>query len=155
MGYFVTTTDVNFSIPKQNLGKAYAALCALNDNDEAKSGGSYGAAALDKRSPRPAGMNYHPARWYAWMPANYPQVCPDTKAVLEALGFDVNVEVSGDVRILCYDSKIGDEHLFVEALAPFVAEGSYICWRGEDDVEWRDLVKDGRIITQRPTKTWG
>lgn len=152
MGYYVNITEANFTIPKQNLEAAYKAMCALNDNDDAKTGGMWGGDSIDRNSPRPEGMTYHPARWFAWMPSNYPEVCPDTKSVLDQLGFDVAVADDGSLSIVGYDSKIGSEELFIEALAAFVADGSFICWRGEDGDEWRHLIKDGKMITQHALK---
>lgn len=152
MGYFVTITEVDFRIPKQNFQAAYEAMCALNENDDAKTGGRWGGDDIDRNSPRPEGMNYHPARWFSWMPANYPDVCPDAKSVLDKLGFHVAVTDDGSLSIVGYDNKIGSEELFIEALAPFVADGSFICWRGEDGDEWRYLIRDGKMITQRALK---
>jgi hypothetical protein len=154
MGYYVTTTEVDFRIPKRNLDAAYKALCALNDNDDAKTGGRLDGGNDDRTCPRPAGLNHHPARWFAWMPANYPEECADAEAVLECLGFEVGME-QDDLVIWHYDNKTGAEELFIGALAPFVKDGSFICWRGEDGDEWRYIVQDGVMTEQRlQRKVW-
>lgn len=137
MGYYVTAIEGRVVIPKENISKAYDAMCALNDNDNLKRGGQWGGD-LSKDDDRPAGLNYHPARWFAWMDANYPETCPDAVSVLRALGFDdAHITDSGDLSFSDYDSKSGQEELFLEAVSPLCREGSYLVWKGEDDSMWR------------------
>ena len=56
--------------------------------------------------------------------------------VLEELGFGIDYNDEGDIIGLSYDSKTGDEDVFLDALRPVVKEGSYIVWEGEDYDRW-------------------
>jgi hypothetical protein len=118
MGYFVQTTNNDITIKKEHFVKCYEAMCALNDRDDLKSGGSYGGDGVDARSPRPEGMDHHPAKWFAWMPADYP---------------------NGDLFAIYYDNKTGSEDHFFSAIAKYVEKDSVVDWRGEDGAEWRWL----------------
>jgi hypothetical protein len=136
MGYYVQTTDCDIKIKQEDFEKCYAAMCALNDRDDLKSGGSYGGG-VDANSPRPEGMNHHPARWFSWMSADYPSKQKTFQEIIQELGFDPTYSEDGDLVLASYDNKIGSEQLFFSAIAPWVAQDSYIDWRGEDGAEWR------------------
>lgn len=145
MGYYVNTTGGEFVVPAENILAAYAAVCALNDHDELKWGGSYGGGGIDKSAPRPAGMDHHPARWFSWMPADYPNKCGTLCEVFQTLGFDV-IEDAQELRVVSYDSKTGQEEIFLEAIAPFCTEDSFFEWRGEDGAQWRHTVRAGELL---------
>lgn len=133
MGYNVSTRGSDFTIPADKLDAATQALKDLNKRDELKSGGSYGPG--DKRE-----------YWFSWMPANYDETMHTAAEILESLGFTLSTDNDGSISIDYYDSKSGDEDKFIAALAPFVAEGSYINWEGEDGQHWRDEVRGGEIM---------
>lgn len=134
MGYYINIVDCDFRIPQEKLGDAYQAMCELNKRDDLKRGGTLGADGTRKR-------------WFAWMHPNYPETCSNAIEILEALGFHISTNEEGDVTRLEYDSKIGQEELFLEAIAPFVEHGSYIDWVGEDNERWRYLFEDGVMET--------
>ena len=155
MGYYVQIFESDFRLDASKLDEAYKRMCALNDNDGAKTGGSSGGGGVSMKDPRPAGMSYHPARWFAWMDADYPSKCENVNAILTMLGFEVGYDKTGSISHLLYDSKIGAEHMFFAAIADLVDDGSYICWRGEDDGEWRWLFTNGEMVTQtQQTRVW-
>jgi hypothetical protein len=137
MGYYVQIRDANFVIPADKLDAAYAAMCALNTTHDAeKSGGSYSGGKQT-------------SKYFAWMDANYPETCPDAKAILEALGFEVETYDNGDLTIDSYDSKAGQENLFIDACFPFVDPASYISWEGEDGEFWKQTplgTKNGTVV---------
>ena len=145
MGYYVMTKEVSFMIPKEKLDEAFKAVCELNQHNDLKRGG---------RWPRDEKDGPHENVWFSWMPWDYHETCDGLGEVLEHLGFEVADTENGGLVILYYDSKTGQETLFLEALAPFVAEGSFIEWMGEDQTFWRDFVKDGKLIQQAPNITW-
>ena len=145
MGYFVSTKEVSFVIPKGKLDEAYKAVCELNQHNHLKRGG---------RWPREEKEGPHDGIWFSWMPWDYPEFFKDLKEVLNGVGFETEYTEDGGLDILYYDSKSGQEQLFLGALAPFVAEGSFIEWMGEDQTFWRDFVKDGKLIQQTPNITW-
>lgn len=71
---------------------------------------------------------------------------------LEAQPADAPALIDGDLLLVSYDSKIGQEDLFLEAIAPF-SEG-YIEWVGEDGDRWRNVVSDGRVLHQAAKITY-
>lgn len=62
-------------------------------------------------------------------------------------GFEVWEQADG-VRIEGFNGSTHQEGLVLVALAPFVAEGSFIEWRGERDERWRTVVRDGAVVDQ-------
>lgn len=146
MGYYVSIENVDWAIPPERVDDAYAAVCALNENNAGKTGGSW---------PRNESIEGpHDKVWFAWMPWNYPEVCPTLASVLETLGFEVETEDDGTVRIRGYDSKTGNEGQFLEACAPFISPGSYIEWRGEDGEGWREDFDGHEITTRQARVVW-
>jgi hypothetical protein len=143
MGYYVQIEEADFTVPRKNLEQADAALRALNtDPSVDKTGGLWG----------PGGKK---AAWFAWMDEHYDDraVCADLAAILRMLGFDLDSD-EGGLHIIGYDSKTGQEDLFIERLAPYATEGSYLQWRGEEGERWRDTVREGRIERLHAQTTW-
>lgn len=131
MGYYVRTTGSNFYVAQSKKNAAYEALCALNQRDDLKTGGSF-----------------------SWMAADYPSKCEDLKEVLEEVGFDVVEDEAGNVTGLHYDSKTGQESLFLSALAPFVRDGSHIDWQGEEGEHFRYEFSGGRMLERDGRIVW-
>ena len=130
MGYYVTTEDINIIVPKDLLEPAYKAVLAMNEDDNLKRGGSHGAERKF---------------WFSWMPEDL-STLTDLKAVMENLGFDTNYNEAGDLVLGHYDSKTGQEDLFLDAIAPFVQEGSYAIWKGEDNHFYKWEFNDGKML---------
>lgn len=132
MGYYVTITEADFLLPADKLDEALAVWRELNTHDELKRGGSSSGE-----------------KWFSWM-----NMCEFKSAeeILENLGFNFEHPPEEGIRILGYDSKMGQEGLFLEAVAPLVKPGSYIKWRGEDGELWRQDF-DGKIMTHTAA-TW-
>lgn len=132
MGYYVSATSENFRIKNENKVKAYNAMCALNHvKGIEKHGGSYSGGTQTKS-------------WFSWMSENYDEECKTCEEILEELGFSVEVESdTGDIISLEYDSKIGQQDLFLNAIAPFVENGGSIYWSGEDDEKWLHTFTNG------------
>lgn len=123
MGYYVSITGSDFRITPENQVLAYQAMCELNNHDELKRGGSWSGGEQTEA-------------WFSWMPKDYPTECRDFSAILECLGFFI-VKMGDEIVELNYDDKTGQEDLFLNACAPFVEDGSYIDWRGEDGDAYR------------------
>lgn len=154
MGYFVNITNQNFFVAKENFNAAYEAMCALNDRDDLKTGGSWGEG-LNADSPRPEGMTYHPSKWFAWMSPDFPDHCKDFLSVLTQMGFEYDLDSEGNLALVHYDNKTGAEGYFFEAIAPFIQDGSFIEWRGEDGGEFRWLFTNGTCSEQTNVmKVW-
>jgi hypothetical protein len=130
MGYYVTTEDINIIVPKDLLEPAYKAVLAMNEDDNLKRGGSYGSERKF---------------WFSWMPEDLSTLA-DLKAVIENLGFDTNYNEAGDLVLGHYDSKTGQEDLFLDAIAPFVQEMSYAIWKGEDNSYYKWEFNDGKML---------
>jgi hypothetical protein len=132
MGYYVTLEESHFFLPIENYEKAYQAMCLLNKtHDHLKHGGSWSGGKQTEK-------------WFSWMPSNYPEILPDAISILESLGFQVAHDERG-INHLYYDSKTGQQELFLEAIAPYVETGSYLVWRGEDGDRWATKFADGQI----------
>jgi len=145
MGYYVSITDSTFTIAPENLDEAFRRLCALNDDDNLKTGGRYGPPTnCNKNDPRPAGAEFHPARWFSWMDANYPTKCETACDVLMMLGFECEFLDDGSLIIVSYDNKTGQEQLFLETLSNLAT--GYIAWQGEDSSEWKDEYGDIKVV---------
>lgn len=141
MGYFVSITDAEFLIKKKNLIHAYKAMCALNDIDSLKGGGSWRGGEKTER-------------WFAWMPKDYPDQYKTAQEIFENLGFDCQLLTDGDLIITGYDSKIGDEALFIDACSQFVEDGSYMTWQGESGEYFQWRFVDGKMKVLEGTLTF-
>lgn len=147
MGYHVRIVDCDFTIPTENFAEAYKALCELNNHNELKRGG---------RSPCVAKDGPHDGVWFSWMDWNYPEKCNGLVEVLEHVGFDVGYDEERGITYLDYDAKMGNEDVFLNALAPFVNDGSYIEWEGEEDEVWKHVYSNGKMkeISGRKEIVW-
>jgi len=140
MGYYITLEESDAMIRKEDLDKAYKAMCELNKHDDLKTGGSYS-------------NGQQTARWFAWMPENYPEVYSTAQEVLEGLGFELDVDQdTGNVYIARYDSKTGAQDLFLGAIAPYIKNESNgmarMIWRGEDGSYWRLSFEDDKMFIE-------
>lgn len=155
MGYYVELLQSDVVIPASKLDEAYQAILKLNERDDLKSGGSWPGADM----PRPEGMDHHPKRWFSWMPADLRE-CGSLRGVLENLGFECDEwDQSGDLQLVSYYSKTGQEEIFLEALAPFIL-GRYdekiatMEWRGEDGFLYRWVFENGTMRQQEGRTEW-
>jgi hypothetical protein len=128
MGYYVSGSG-NARIKKDDLGKAYEAMMALQERTDLMGGGSYSAEKTTK--------------FFSWMPENL-RTIPNAKEVFLSLGFEVQDEDDGGILIFAYDSKIGDEKWFFSAAAPYLS-GEFE-WTGEDGEKWKWMFEDGKMI---------
>lgn len=127
MGYHVQIENSTAAIPAGNLNEAYKRMCALNFTtpNSAKNGGAFGGGrGIDIPATGP-----HPDRWFSWMPWNYHKECKDAQDILERLGFWTSFDEDGSLLIDGYDSKTGQEKLFLEAIVDLMK--GEIEWRGE------------------------
>jgi hypothetical protein len=142
MGYYTTITDADFLIPAANEAAALAALKALNDPkyNEQKQGGSWDNTGKS-------------AAWYSWMDADYDQKVKNCGDVFGMLGFEFE-ETADGLRLTGYDSKTGQEDLFLAAVAPYVKAGSYLAWRGEDGTLYRFEFDGTKMIEMEARTSW-
>lgn len=147
MGYFVDG-DGTITIKNTDKTKAYQAMIALNQRDDLKHGGSSGGQH-GARNPRPRGLDHHPDKWFSWLKADYPSICPDFESVLEHLGFEVQGVDHDDSTTyrLYYSSKTGQEGLFLETISPWIT--GKIEWSGEDGNRWLQEFASGSVTTKK------
>ena len=138
MGYYVTLIDSDWRIPETQ--EVLDAVRRIDtDWHELKRGGSYGANGVEES-------------WFSWMNGDWTEV--ETVAeIFQMLGFETHTQ-DGAVNVYGYDNKTGQEDLFLAAVAPFMPDGSYTEWRGEDGGVWRYVVRDGKLMYQEPTIVW-
>jgi len=144
MGYYISTEEVDFYMSKRHFPSAYKDMCLLNKYDKLKSGGRFGP---DVKSSRPAGLDYHPEKWFSWMDADYPAKLKTATEILQSLGFDLSFDEYGNIINLHYDDKTGQQDLFLGVIAPYVRDNSYIVWRGEDGHVWKNVFDNGEMKT--------
>lgn len=78
---------------------------------------------------------------------NYDETCNDLIEVLEHVGFEIEEDDTGIIE-MSYDSKTGNEDVFLNALVPFVKENSKIIFLGEDGYMWGYIYKNKTMITR-------
>jgi hypothetical protein len=138
MGYNVEILKSTARIPAANLKRAYEKMCALNTTHHAqKRGGSWSGGTKSES-------------WFSWMDANYPETCKDAQAVLEQLGFYTSTDTNGDLLIEGYDSKMGQEDLFLKAIETDVT--GVIEWVGEDHERWTTTFIGDQILDAEPVQ---
>lgn len=136
MGYYVKITSSTAKIPAANLKTAYEKMCALNvTHDHKKRGGRWSYEGRE-------------ARWFSWMDENYPETCEDAQAILEQLGFETHYDSKGDLVIDYYDSKTGQEDLFMEAIENLTT--GRITWVGEDGSTWTTIFAGDDVLEMEP-----
>jgi hypothetical protein len=149
MGYYVTLTETNASIPADKLDEAYRLLCDLNNDNTNKNGGILGTADKD---------GAHEGIWYSWMPWNYPEVYLNAVDILRAVGYDIFVDTKGTAYFSGYDDKHGCQDVFATALLPVLQSGDgkplQFQWRGEDGALWRHVAFDGEFVVQEGKVTF-
>lgn len=70
-------------------------------------------------------------------------------AVLRSVGYEVETNEHGTALIHFSGlSRHNLESVALAALAPFVSEGSAVVWSYGDSDPWRQVVKDGQLVTQ-------
>ncbi len=146
MGYYVSITDADCTIPVADAGEAFYTLTLLDDSqyDKYKSGGRWS-------------QGKQTSKWFAWMPEKLESL-GSLQGILEHMGFEVSEEqvLGVDVlRITDYDSKSGDEDYLMATIAPWVTKGSWIEWRGEDGEQWRWEFDGSRMLRREGLIHWG
>lgn len=143
MGYYITLEESTFALRDEHKEAALETLKALNapSNNHLKRGGSFAGG----------GKTEH---WFSWMPADYDKTVTSLEEVFVLLGFEVGEAPDGAMLLVGYDTKTGQEDLFLGAIAPLVEDGTYLQFVGEDGDRYRYVFKDGKMETKYATLTW-
>ena len=142
MGYYVSIEESTFTIPVENLDAAYKAMCELNYTvpNSQKRGGSY--PGKDKEPE----YGPHKCCWFSWIDWNYNETCTSADDILQQLGFYTYISENGNLHIDGYDSKTGQEDLFLKAIST-LSKG-YIIWKGEEGEVWGETYGGEKVIVK-------
>lgn len=145
MGYYVEVLESTFTIPVENLDECYDRMCALNYTvkNSDKRGGSWGSEMSKDDAPE---YGPHECAWFSWMSWDYDKQCENAQDILESLGFDVELD-DDNLCIVGYDSKSGQEDLFLESISDLVK--GYIVWKGEDGEIWGETYGGEKPIVKK------
>lgn len=139
MGYFVTLTSADWVIPETP--EVLAAIHRMDAEwDELKRGGRWSGDGVQEK-------------WFSWMPADL-STLTSVRDVFTTLGFETSTVDESAVGLWGYDNKTGQEELFLAAVVPFVKDGSYTEWRGEDGEIWRYKADDGKLMYEQASLVW-
>jgi hypothetical protein len=131
MGYYTYMTDADFMIPETP-----EVVAAIRDANTKCHDRKHGGTVLADGTTQ---------KWFSWLPADYDQTITSAAELFRLLGFETQDE-EGAFRLVGYDDKTGDEEVFLEVVAPFVAEGSHARFRGEDGTLYGYVVRDGVLV---------
>lgn len=89
-----------------------------------------------------------PARRFAWVDESFKK--QDTlEGVLQEWRYSPSVDEEGNITDIFFEGeKYGDDLNFFKVLAPFVKEGSYIAFHGEDGAHFRFLFENNDCTEQ-------
>lgn len=73
--------------------------------------------------------------------------------IAEKFRWNVRLNDEGDVCDIEFNGeKLGEDiDLFLNSIAPYVLDESYISFRGEEDERWRYLFENGTMVEQNGT----
>lgn len=139
MGYYVQVVDGGFTVKEENMKGAMDALTRLNGDIE------YGVDSMED-IVLSDGSRIVPNGAIKWLPYDFPLRLSGLSEVLVTLGFLVDV-IDGGLHVFGYDGKTGDEMDVLSAMAPFIEDGGYLVWEGEDGNIFREDSFDGKKMT--------
>lgn len=146
MGYYISLINSDFFIAVDDKEAALNAMYDmwLPEKNAKMSGGSFGGGTEVK--------------WYSWMNNSAEDFrnrnIESLEKALGEWGYYPETDEAGNITDLYFDGgKMGDEDQMFEAIAPFVRQGSYLDFRGEEDAVWRweftgqsMIEKSGRVV---------
>jgi len=140
MGYYIHLRSAEFDIPRTD--EVFQALKDLNKRVDLKSDWSYDSEG---------NQEFH----FSWMPTDWDKTCEDAQDIFALLGFGFYSQADY-FSLEDYDGKAGDELEFVRAVAPYVRDGSYLEWVGEDYAMEVWIVRKGElhVLVRDNTKWW-
>lgn len=140
MGYNIELIDRDFFIAAEDKEAALNAMYDMwtPEKDASMSGGSWGPNGAEKK-------------WYSWMnnsaEAFRSRSIESLEKAIYEWGYDPETDDDGNIIDLYFEGgKIGDEDQMFAAIAPFVRQGSYLDYRGEEGAVWRWEFNGQRIV---------
>lgn len=114
--------DLNFSVPnRQKRGRS----------------GHYREDLVPEYGP-------DPFVWFSWMDWNYHEKLRNVQEILEDLGFSVFYDDDGNLLVEGYNSKSGQEGLFLKSISTL--SRGFILWEGEDKEQWVEFYGDDGVV---------
>lgn len=135
MGYYVTLTGAEWIVPETE-----EVLNALREMPTKYHGLKRGGSSNGDS-------------WFSWMSDEEIKTAHTAEGIFTSLGFET-MGTDGGFELIGYNSKTGQEDLFLAVVARFCADGSYINWRGEDGEVLRNEVQGGRMFVQQGVIAW-
>lgn len=137
MGYYVSLTSANWEI-----------------EDNPRSLQAIRSMPTKYRSLMRGGSS-NGEKWFSWMNNADIENAKCVEDVFKALGFSTEPGSKPNTFMLtAYDSKTGQEDLFILVMAPWTTEGSNMEWTGEDNEMWRYYIEDGKLMYQQAQISW-
>jgi len=129
VGYEIRVTDIKFNISKEHFSSVLSAIARIPE--------------ILAWTDRPRLINIATKNHLS--------------NTFDELMWPIEINTNGDISDLRYeapDKKLGDEAIWMEAIAPYVTSGSYIEVHGEDGDMWRWYFLGGKFYEVKPTITW-
>lgn len=102
-------------------------------------------------------MKEHKEDWYVGFKKKNVVLKNSTLSeLLHMFGYEVEEDVFHGIADMYYeyDKVYGDEIGIMFSIAPFVVNGSYLDWVGEDNTMWRWLFENGTVREQSAVITY-
>ena len=131
MGYLIEMTDNKFYIKKENFEKALESLKSIFIPENM----TCYDYIYGKAYPH-----------FSWVDTKIVLESETLRDALEEIRYTPKYNNDGDICSVKFTGeKYGDEKIFFNALAPYVEDGSYIAFQGEDGFEWEWFFNGGRV----------
>lgn len=125
MGYYVDQVEDNFYIKKENISLAWKSLRGVFEQEE--------KSIHD-------GSGWH----YAWIDTDRVLNAKTFAEAMSAARWEVYEDYTGNIfHIQFTGEKLGDDSIILEAISPYVVDGSYIIMHGEDGDRWKWKFNNG------------
>jgi len=143
MGYCISQRDCDFRIKAENIGPALAAIKALaTDTDSMRGFSSRGGEIRE--------------RWYSWVRTEDFANAETLADAMYAWRWEIDYDPkTTDVNwIMFHGEKLGQDDIMLQAIAPFVENGSYIEMQGECGAIWRYVFQHGKMEEKEAIISW-
>lgn len=131
MGYNIRMLEGCFKMKKENFEDALKALKSIFVPEN--------MTCFDETEE---GIRPH----FAWVTTEYVLASQTLDEALNHVSFCVKHDDNGDICNIDFTSyKYGDEEKFLRAIAPYVEDGSYLLFEGEDKATWRWVFNNGKL----------
>ena len=131
MGYCIKMTDNNFIIKKSNFEKALKDLKGVFIPENMTCYDYFNG----KKHPH-----------FSWVNTRTVLDSTTLEEAMTEIRNEPIYNVNGDIcNVEFTGEKYGDENVFFSAIAPYVEDGSYLAFKGEDGSEWTWNFNNGKV----------